>query len=51
MIIIISWILDWIRPLCLPVAEEFNEVSYDDVSMKIVGWGNTEESKIFLIIV
>lgn len=33
---------DWIRPICLPVAQNLRSANYNDITLTVAGWGKTE---------
>lgn len=36
---------DWVRPICLPLANHLRNKIYDDVRLNVAGFGRTENGK------
>lgn len=36
---------EWIKPICLPINASYRNRIYDDVEMKLAGWGHTSTSE------
>lgn len=40
----------YVRPICLPMSENMQSMSYDDIQLDVAGWGFTEKGKYFYIL-
>lgn len=36
---------DWIKPICLPIADNLRSINFDGKALTVSGWGKTETGK------
>lgn len=40
---------DWIKPICLPVAQNLRSFNFDGVPLTVAGWGKTETGRFIIL--